>query len=131
LIQYNNRHSELLKNIGHLQDEMKEDKVVEKKLKTDHDFGYVKSNTGANVKQQAAKMAGRRPDQSRNKYQSIRSFAQKYRLGSKKIKNINTSLLKILDRFEMDRPQLVREKIKILMERGDEEFDDELKQSPL
>ena len=83
---------------------MKEDKVVEKKLKNDHDFGYVKSTAEVNLQEEATKMAGRGPDASRNKYQSIHSFALKYRLGSKKIKNINTSLLKILDRFEMDRP---------------------------
>lgn len=57
----------------------------------------------------------------------------KYRWATKKIKTINTSLLRILDRFEMDRPQLMREKIKILMERGGAEEDrsEQLPESPL
>ena len=58
---------------------MKEDKVVEKKLKVDHDFGHVKGTAEAKLKEQAAKTAGRRPDTSRNKYQSIYNFALKYR----------------------------------------------------
>ena len=48
-------------------------------------------------------------------YQNIVSFIQSQNDIVKKTKNINQKLLRIMDRVEMDRPQLSKEKIDILI----------------